>query len=60
VAPEEVRAVIIEDTRQITEFLASAALAAELGAVPEAEIRSTGPLTFDADNNLRVPWDGGR
>ncbi|MGD8267444.1 MAG: hypothetical protein PVF55_04710 [Desulfobacterales bacterium] len=60
VAPAEVRAVIIEDTRQITEFLASAALAAELGAVPAAEIRSTGPLTFDADNNLRVPWDGGR
>ncbi len=58
VAPGEVRAVIIEDTRQTTEFLASAALAAELGAVPEAEIRSTASLAFDADDNLRVPWDG--
>ena len=57
IAPENVRAVIIEDTRQTTEFLASKALAAELHAMPEAEIRSTAPLAFDADGNLLTPWD---
>ncbi len=57
IAPEDVRAVIIENTRQTAEFMASTALAAELHAVPGAEIRSTAPLAFDSDDNLRTPWD---
>jgi hypothetical protein len=56
-APQALRAVIIQDTLHPTEFLASAALARELTDLPAAEILSRGPLRFDNDDNLILPWD---
>lgn len=51
-APEAVRALIIQDTRHVFEFLASSALLDELKLVPTAELLEKVPLCFDSDGNL--------
>jgi hypothetical protein len=51
----EVRAVIIRDTLHLSEFWASRALFDEIGTLPQAEIRATAPLNFDAAGNLDMP-----
>lgn len=57
VAPQEVRAAIIQDTLHPNVFLASAALIDELRHNPAAEIiAGPAPLTFDDDDNLVAPW----
>jgi hypothetical protein len=57
VAPRDVRAVIIEDTRRSTEFLASEALVETLRGRTDADILDSAPLVFDAAGNLKLPWD---
>ena len=57
VAPQALRAAIIQDTLRPTEFLASSALEQELIGLPAAEILSRAPLGFDADDNVILPWD---
>jgi hypothetical protein len=47
-----VRAVVIRDTLQLSEFWASEALREEITGVPEAAIIARAPLRFDADDNL--------
>ena len=56
IAPRDVRAVIVQDTAHLTEFLASAALRETLGACSGADILASGPLAFDAEGNLLTPW----
>ncbi|MBL0714072.1 MAG: hypothetical protein JJV98_10270 [Desulfosarcina sp.] len=57
VASRDVRAVIIQDTLNLTEFMASIALMQELADRPEAAILSRANLKFDAADNLIPPWD---
>ncbi len=52
VPPEDVRAVILRDTLHLGEWRASAALAAELAALPHAEILEAAPLSFDGEGRL--------
>ncbi len=56
IAPRDVRAVIVQDTAHLTEFLASAALRETLGACSGVDILASGPLAFDAEGNLLTPW----
>jgi hypothetical protein len=53
----DVRAVIIQDTRHPTEFLASEALVSDLRAMPAAAIQPPAALCFDDSENLILPWD---
>ena len=55
-APGDVRAVIVQDTAHLTEFLASASLLETLGDSPDAEILAPAPLVFDSEGNLMAPW----
>lgn len=50
--PENVRAVIIRDTRHVTEFLASSALLDELNAIPGASMGEPEELLFDDYGDL--------
>ncbi|MEJ5357275.1 MAG: hypothetical protein WHT06_01260 [Desulfobacterales bacterium] len=52
VPPEAVRAVILRDTLHLGEWWASAALAPELAALPQAEVLEAGPLPFDEAGSL--------
>ena len=58
VAPREVRAVIIADTRHPATFMASEALLEPLSGRTDAVIRAPAPLVFDAAGNLEGPWAG--
>ncbi len=51
---EAVRAVILRDTLHLGEWWASAALAPELSALPQAEVGEARPLSFDAAGTLRL------
>jgi len=51
----EVRAVVIRDTLNLSEFWASRALREEIDRIPTAEIVATAPLSFDASGDLRLP-----
>jgi hypothetical protein len=43
------------DRGHLSEFWASRALFDEIGTLPQAEIRATAPLSFDAAGNLGMP-----
>jgi hypothetical protein len=51
-APDQVRAVIIDDTQQVTDFLASAALGPEFSEDPRATMSTPAPLDFDSRGRL--------
>jgi len=51
----EVRAVVIRDTLNLSEFWASRALREEIDRIPTAEIVATAPLSFDASGDLLLP-----
>lgn len=56
VPPDRIRAAVIKDTRHVFDFLASAALAAELAELPELTIGKPKALVFDGSGNLVLPF----
>jgi hypothetical protein len=52
IAPEAVRAVIIRNTRRLSEFRVSSALRPKLEKLPHVRISENEPLQFDAKGNL--------
>lgn len=57
VSADEVRAVIIRDTRHVSEFWASAALQEELEAIADVAVLGTERLAFDQEGQLQLTED---
>ena len=55
VSPNQIRAVIIRDTRHTKEFWASQALISELKTIPGIQIMEMTPLVFDKKGELIAP-----
>jgi hypothetical protein len=58
IAPETVRAIIIKNTRKLSEFLASSALRPELEKLSNVRLSANAPLQFDSRGNLCGKTDG--
>jgi hypothetical protein len=54
--PAAVRALLIRDTRHVSEFLASGALIEDLKDLPGIHIADPADLVFDRDNGLVLPF----
>jgi hypothetical protein len=58
IAPEAVRAVIIKNTKVLSEFRASSALRPELETLSNVRLSANAPLQFDAQGNLFKKTEG--